>query len=236
MARVTLSGGDMVWVAVGDVLGQAVGVALSPAAIIAIVLVLFSDRAKVNSAVFLAGWLIGAVALFLVVALVADAADVSDSDSGASTGQGVLQLALGSAFLAVAARTWRHRPRPGKPAAPNKMLEKVATMGPALSFALALLMTALNPKNIALTVSAAGEAASVGLSTSEIVVVAVVFAIVSMLGVGIPVALSVVLGDRATAILTELRDWMTTHSSAIMFVLMLVIGAKMIGTGISTLG
>ena len=41
---------------IGEVLTFAVGVAISPVPIIAVILMLFSGRAKVNGPMFLAGW------------------------------------------------------------------------------------------------------------------------------------------------------------------------------------
>jgi hypothetical protein len=41
------------------------------------------------------------------------------------------------------------------------------------------------------------------------------------------------LGDRSGRILASLRDWMAQHNAAIMAVLCLVIGAKLIGDAIS---
>jgi hypothetical protein len=223
------------WQAIGDVLGQAIGIALSPAAIIAIVLVLFSAKAKVNSLVFLGGWIIGVAVPFLIVALVSDAGDVADSDSGGSDTVAVVQIVLGALFLLGAAKTWTGRPKPGDPVKPNKLFDKVAEMGPGFALVLAVLMSGLNPKNLALIVSGAAEAARAGLSTGDLVVVTIVFVIVASLGVGVPVVLSLVLGDRATATLTELRDWMIAHNAAIMITLLLILGVKMLGAGIGAL-
>ena len=54
--------------AIGGALPFAVGVALSPIPIVAVVLMLTTQRARVNGAVFIAGWLaglavVGAIAL-----------------------------------------------------------------------------------------------------------------------------------------------------------------------------
>jgi hypothetical protein len=223
------------WQAIGDVLGQAIGIALSPAAIIAIVLVLFSAKAKVNSLVFLAGWVIGVAVPFLIIALVSDAGDVSDSDSGGSDTAAVIQLVLGVLFLLGAAKSWVGRPRPGEPVKPNKLFDKVGDMGPGFALVLAFLMSGLNPKNLALIVSGATEAARADLSTGDVVVVTLVFVVVATLGVGVPVVLSLVMGERATATLTELRDWMIAHNAAIMVTLFLILGVKMVGAGISAL-
>ena len=41
---------------ISEVLPFAIGIAISPIPIIAIILILFSDRARVNGPTFLAGW------------------------------------------------------------------------------------------------------------------------------------------------------------------------------------
>ena len=56
------------------------------------------------------------------------------------------------------------------------------------------------------------------------------------LGPGIPVAIYFVLGDRATRLLDDLKTRMAANNAAIMAVLCLVIGVKLIGDGISGLG
>ncbi len=53
--------------AIGEILGMAVGVAISPVPVIAVILMLFSSRATANSLSFLAGWLIGLATVGLVV-------------------------------------------------------------------------------------------------------------------------------------------------------------------------
>jgi hypothetical protein len=43
------------------------------------------------------------------------------------------------------------------------------------------------------------------------------------------------LGERSQEMLARLKDWMTQHNAVIMAVLCLIIGAKLIGDGISGL-
>ena len=56
------------------------------------------------------------------------------------------------------------------------------------------------------------------------------------LGPAAPVAIYFALGERATQLLDEMKAWMGANNTAIMAVLCLVIGAKLIGDGISGLG
>jgi transketolase N-terminal domain/subunit len=59
---------------------------------------------------------------------------------------------------------------------------------------------------------------------------------IGTLGPGIPVAIYYVMGDRAKHVLDGLKAWMGAHNAAIMAVLCLVIGAKLIGDAITQLG
>ena len=94
-------------------------------------------------------------------------------------------------------------------------------------------LSALNPKNILLTVAAAAEIADVGLPAGEQVAVLAVFVVLASGGVLAPLGLSLALGDRSRGPLDSLRGWMARHNAAIMAVLFLLIGAKLIGDAIS---
>ena len=59
------------------------------------------------------------------------------------------------------------------------------------------------------------------------------FVLIGTLGTGAPVALYFAMGERSERPLAELKSWMGQHNSAIMAVLCLVIGAKLIGDAIS---
>ena len=61
----------------------------------------------------------------------------------------------------------------------------------------------------------------------------VVFVVIASVGVLAPVALALVLGERSQGLLDGLRVWMARHSAAIMAVLFLLIGAKLIGDALS---
>jgi len=94
-------------------------------------------------------------------------------------------------------------------------------------------LTALNPKNVLLTVAAAAEIAEVGLPADQQAVVMVVFVVLASAGVLTPLLLAVALGDRSRQLLDRLRGWMARHNAAIMAVLFLLIGAKLIGDAIT---
>ncbi|MEU4365264.1 GAP family protein [Promicromonospora sp. NPDC023987] len=77
-----------------------------------------------------------------------------------------------------------------------------------------------------------GAGAAIGQSLP---VAALVFAVVASAGVVTPVVIYFSMGARAAGVLDELKSWMIRNNAAIMAVLLLVLGAKMLGDGISTL-
>ena len=83
--------------AIGQVLGLAVGVAISPVPVIALILMLFSRRATTNSVAFLGGWLIGLVVVSIIVLSIGIQASGENADSG-----GWIKLVIGVLFLALA--------------------------------------------------------------------------------------------------------------------------------------
>jgi Sap, sulfolipid-1-addressing protein len=221
----------MIGQALGQVLSQAIGIAISPVPIIFVIVVLFSRRATTNAAAFLLGWAVGVLAVFLIASAAVDGA----TDDGPSDTQGVVQLLLGLLFLVLAVRQWRSRPAPGTTPEPPAFLAKVETMGPAVALGLGLLLTAVNPKNLALLISAGADAGQFGLDAGELAVVAVVFLLVTMIGVAAPVVLTLALGDRAQGILHGWEDWLSHNNNTVMLVLFAVLAFKMLGSGISAL-
>jgi hypothetical protein len=70
--------------AIGEILPLAVGVAISPIPIIAVVLMLSTPKDRGNGLAFLLGWLVGPGLVGVIVLLVADPAGASE-DSGPAT-------------------------------------------------------------------------------------------------------------------------------------------------------
>jgi len=85
-----------------------------------------------------------------------------------------------------------------------------------------------------LIVVAAGAAiAQTGISASDQAIALAVFVVIGTLGPGLPLGIYFAMGERSKEILAGLRQWMVRHNSAIMTVLLGVIGIKLIGDGIA---
>ncbi len=215
--------------AIGDILGNAVGVAISPIPIIAVILMLFSARATVNALSFLLGWVVGLAAAGGVVL----ALGVEDSDGGEPAGGGWVKIVIGAVLLALALRQWRSRPAPGAPPQMPAWMTTIDDVTAAKSFGLAFVLAAVNPKNLGLTVAAVLRITGGGLSTGEEIGTLAVFVAIASVTVAIPVIVNSVLGDRAEATLSTMKEWLVANNHVVMTVLFLVLGAKVLGDGIS---
>jgi threonine/homoserine/homoserine lactone efflux protein len=220
--------------AIGDILPLAIGVAISPVPIIAIVLVLGTPRAGSTGPAFAVGWLAGLSLVGTVVLLVASG-NATQDDGGPATWTSTLELVFGTLFLLIAARTWRSRPRPGQDAEMPRWMQAIDTFSAGKAFGVGVLLSGINPKNLALTVAAATAIAQTEIPGREQVIALAVFVLLGSLTILAPVAIYLAMGARAAVILDGLKNWLAAHNAAIMTVLLLVLGAKLIGDAIAGL-
>jgi hypothetical protein len=215
--------------AIGQVIANAVGVAISPIPIIAVILMLLSRSAARNSVAFVLGWLVGLAAVATVVL----AAGIETSSDGDADAGGVVQLVVGALFLGLAAKQWRSRPRPGaEPEMPGWMTA-IDSLGAAKAFALGLAVTVPNPKNAGLTIAAAVDIGGAGLGAGQQAVVVTVYILLASVSVIAPVAFYLAAGDRAAPTLRVMKEWLTANSATVMTVLFVVLGAKVLGNGLA---
>jgi hypothetical protein len=215
---------------IGQVLPYAIGVAISPLPIIAVILVLFSEKARVNGLAFLGGWIVGITVVVVAAYFVADGSDAA-TDQDASNTTYWVKIGLGVLLLGVARRDWR-KEKAGNATEP-KWMSSIDALTPVKAAGLAVLLSAVNPKNLALEVAAgAGVAQIAGASTGDVVVGLAVFVVLACSSIAVPVVVYLAGGERAAALLDGWKSWLTEHNAAVMAVLFLVFGAVLIGEGL----
>ncbi|MCD2194748.1 GAP family protein [Actinomycetospora endophytica] len=219
--------------AIGAVLPLAVGVSLSPIPIVAVVLMLATPRGRPNGIAFVVGWIVGLAAVGTIVLLVSGGAGAGGS-GGPPVWVGVVKLVLGVGLLGLTVVEWRRRPR-GEDAALPAWMSTLDTVTPIRSAGLGAGLAAVNPKNLLITVGAASAVAQSGTSVGGEAVAFAVFVVLATVGPAFPLVVAVVLGDRSRSLLDGLRGWLAAHNTAIMCVLLAVIGLKLIGDGITVL-
>ena len=214
---------------IGQILGNAAGIAISPVPIIALILLLFSRAAARNSLGFMFGWLLG----LSVVTAVVLAIGVQSSSGGGSTTGGIVKICIGLLFLALAVKQWRSRPAVGEDAALPGWMASIDSVGAGKAVGMGLVFSAVNPKNLGLTIAAAATISGAGLSSGETVGTAAVFVVISSLAIIGPVVGYLIAGEKATPVLTTMKQWLVANNATVMSVLFIVLGAKLFGDGLA---
>ena len=158
--------------AIGGALPLAVGIALSPVPIIAVVLMLTTRRARVNGPIFVAGWLAGLAVVGAIALSIAGPAGASSSGAPA-TWVSWVKLALGLLLLLVAARQFLGRPANGTQADLPSWMAKIDEIKPLPA------------------------ACQTGISGGQQAIAYLVFALVGTIGVGAPVGIYFAMGARS---------------------------------------
>ena len=133
--------------AIGQVLPTAVGVALSPLPIVAVVLMLVSARGRANGPAFVVGWLVGLAIVGAIVLSIASAVGATDHSKPAAW-VSALKLALGVLLLLLGLRQWRGRPQDGEEVPAPKWMGALETFTPVKAFGAGGLLSGVNPKNL----------------------------------------------------------------------------------------
>ncbi len=218
--------------AIGNVLPAAAAVALSPIPIVAIVLVLGSPKARTAGPAFALGWVVGLGAVSIAVTLLASGASEPDTATAEGVRWGL--AAIGVLFLLMAFRQWRKRPEPGEQPEMPRWMESVGSITWPRALGLGLLLSAANPKNLALTVAASASIAQAGLEIGERLLADAVFVAIGSITVVGAVLFALVAPRRSVGPLERVRGFMAEHNTAIMIVLLLVLGVKFLGDALGT--
>ncbi len=218
---------------IGDILPLALAVAISPIPIIATILMLMSPKPRPLGLSFLGGWVVGISVA--VVAFTLLGGILPEPETGGSRPVvGTIQLIVGALLLLMAVKQWRGRPGPGEDAELPKWMAAIDTMKPGAALGLALLLSAVNPKNLLLAVAAGASIGRAPLGTGPAAIVIAVFVVIAAVTVAAPVVLYLVAPGKAADVLDEVRAWLVANNAAIMAVLLLVIGTQLLGKGIGS--
>jgi len=220
--------------AIGEMLPLAIGIAISPLPIIAIILMLITPQARSNGLAFLGGWMLGLAVVGTIVLIVANTAGIAASN-GPSQTVSIIKLVLGLLLLVVAWRQFTKRPKAGEEAPLPKWMRALDSFTPARSASIGALLSGVNPKNLILNATAAAGIAATGLAGAQQAVVLILLIIIGSLGVIAPVAVYFAMGDKAAQVLGGWKTWLAANNATVMMVLFLVFGVTLIGKGISGL-
>ena len=206
-------------------LPAAIGVAVSPAPLIELILVLFSQRRTVNAIAFVVTLWVATAVVLALGALGGQAADGGSSQPSATMGW--IFALLGLVLVALGVKNWRNRADTSEPA----VFATVSGMGPVPVAFLAFGAVALNPKNTVLLL-AAGQ--TVGSTTSPLLY-ALGFVLLATLPYWLAVGYALLGGQSAHNRLDRMRAWLVGHNRMLMGIICTLLGLVLLAKGISAI-
>ena len=220
---------------IGELLPITLAIAISPMALISVILMLLSPNAKRTGPGFLLGWTVGIAVPLLIFVFFAGLLPAHATADGPNITRAIVQFVLAALLLLLAAAQWRRRPKPGADPALPKWMAAIDSFGFGRAFGLGILLSGPRPKNLLVAASAGVTIGGAGMSLSAEAIAMAVFVVCAASTVLIPVIAFAVASDRLRAPLEALHSWLARENVVITTLLLLVIGVLMLGKGIAAL-
>lgn len=189
---------------------------------------LLSRNAKATSSGFGVGWTVGILAVTGIVILLAGS--ITPGDGGGSS-TGWVKVVLGLLLIILAFKQWQSRSDTTTP----KWMQAIDEFTFVKAAGLGLLLSAVNPKNLLLGVSAGVAIGTAGLSSGNAVVVWLVFTVLAACSVLIPVIGYAVAAERLAGPLDATKTWLQANNHMVMAIVLLIMGAVVLGKGLGGL-
>ncbi len=148
----------------------------------------------------------------------------------------MISLLVGLALLYYVLREWKQSAKKKEQAemprwlkATHKVVAKTGdVMTPWRALLLAIIMSALSPKNVMLALALCLAFVGSGLSNGEQIVLLVLFVLLGSLTIGVPVVYVVMRGDSAGDTLMTWKTWITENATHVAHVFVGFLGVVMV--------
>ena len=140
---------------------------------------------------------------------------------------------IGALFLVMAARQWKKRPKPGEAAEMPSWMTSIDSISPMRAILLGVALSAANPKNLALTFAASAAIANAGLDGTDTAIAVATFVVIGSATVVGAVAFYLAAPRTAERPLAAVKQFMSDNNATIMMVILLLLGAKILGDALA---
>ena len=200
-----------------ELLPLAIVCALSPWAIVAVILMLASDRPS-NSVAWLVGWTLSTLAIGVLIVVFLGGYDFSRS-STPTTVACVVQVLLGVLLLLAAGRFWARRPaRTGKLPKEPGWMTRIGKMSPVFAFLIGAFWI-----NTTIVIAAGVDTLRAELSNGESLVVFAAFTLITVSVQGGLILYAYVLPKHSAIGLRRIREWIARNQQAALSVVALIL-------------
>lgn len=206
--------------------GYALGIAISPIPVAALILALLSLSPRRNSGLFTLGWIggIGAVATLAAITPLFAGDDPSDT-------RGWIRSTVGIILVLAAIRRWTTRPGPGEEPTVPPLMRAVDGAGPFGMLGIGFALAAFNPKDLLLAAAGGAEIGTADLAHESTVLALIAFTLLSASTAIVPVATYAIGGRQLDQQLERSRQWLIRHNPTVMSLVLVAIGALFIWEG-----
>jgi hypothetical protein len=212
-----------------EILPLAIVCALSPWAIVAVILMLASDRPS-NAIAWLAGWTLSTFGIGVLIILFFGGYDFSKSGTP-STIACVVQVVLGVLLLVAAGRFWSRRPaRTGQLPKEPGWMKRIGTMRPIWAFLIGAFWI-----NTTLVVAAGVDALRAELPTNQSIAAFAAFTLVTISVQAALILYAYLLPKRAAVGLKGIREWIARNQESALALIALVLAVWLAAKGIKGL-
>ena len=195
---------------------------------------LVTPKAKSNGTAFAVGYVLGFALVGTIVIVLAGGKDYS---SGRRPDADRQHHQAGSRTVAAARRRapMARTPTGGRDAEDAEVDGHDRLVHSRESFGLGVLLSAVNPKNLAMSLATGLPIAQAAIPTGQEAVVLIIYVVIGASTVLAPVVVYFTIGDRAATILGGWRKWLEENNAVVGAVVLLVLAAVLIGHGITGL-
>jgi hypothetical protein len=221
--------------AIGYILPDALGIAISTVPIIAVILILFTKKAKSNGLAYLLGWIVGVALLCGIVFTLASLVQPAAPGSGPNYVTAIVKIVMGLLMVFLGLKQWSGRPKKGEQAKFPAWMATLDTITPPKAFLLAAFLGIVNTKNIPIVLSAVPDLNSMGLGmTLELIVLGILVLLGSVL-IAVPVLANLFFGEKTKPVLNTWKGWLVENNHTVLFLVFLIIGVMICSKGIEGL-
>ena len=210
----------MIESALESAMPMAIGLALSPLPVLALLIILMTANARSNALWFLSGWVFGIVSVGGLAYFIPSLIPEDSSSSGISLW---IRFITGIFLLIGAWYQYRKRPNHGEAPRVPGWITRLDDVSARQSIFTGFALSGLNVKNAVFIGGGIIAMITAGVSDFSLGAAFIIFMCIGSTFVILPIVLFYIFGTRAEASLAKARHWLSRHIHSVLALLLLVI-------------
>ena len=209
---------------------MAIGIALSPGPVLAVIVLLMSRQAKTSAPAFLIGWLLPLLGVGILIIFLPG---VVASHGGLSDTTGIVKVILGIVLMIVAIPIWKKRPKSDDEMKVPKMFSEIDKFGMGKSFLAGFLTSVFDIKVLALTASAAAHIhATTLVEYTETIIGVILFTLLASVTIILPIIVYFLFPKKMKLFAEKFKTFLIKYYTIIIVTMLLVFGLVLIYIGL----